>query len=220
MTNWTLSSYRPFASECKRGRLKKTQPIILPPLSVETLANIEIAERATAKKIKECAGFDFDLTKAIRHVKAFAVAVFDWQLGYYRTLPQFHSDWSLAILEETTTILMNAIPHGTQSLLSADKTKIRKEIQATLGRHILAMTSKQNTHPVAATFSVAFDPFSPRLDKAVAVLGIRHDEMARRMGIPKTTYFAVKRGDGKTSTKFKMDAYLKNLNKSNPDTAL
>lgn len=97
----------------------------------------------TAGKIKECAGYSFDLAKALRHVKPFAVAVFNWQLNYYGTLPEFNPDWSMAILEETTTIIMNAIPRGTQSLLPADKTRIKNEIQKTLANHVLAIQSKR-----------------------------------------------------------------------------
>jgi hypothetical protein len=124
--------------------LKKTEPIILPPLSVETLANIEIVERTTAKKIKECAGYDFDLAKAIRHIRTFAVAAFNWQINYYASLPDFNPNWSIAILEETTTIIMGAIPRGTQSLLPADKSRIKHEIRTTLARHILALEQRKH----------------------------------------------------------------------------
>jgi DNA-binding XRE family transcriptional regulator len=53
-----------------------------------------------------------------------------------------------------------------------------------------------------------------RLDEAVARLDITHDELARRIGIGKTTYYAVRKGEGKRSTQLKVERYLDKLNKS------
>lgn len=117
---------------------------------MDVLEKIDKAERATASKIKECAGFDFDLAKALRYVRAFAVVIFDWQFHYYKSLPQFRADWSISIVGETTAIIMGAIPRGTQSLLPADKSRIRKEIQAVLTGHIIATSTqprKPKQHP-------------------------------------------------------------------------
>jgi hypothetical protein len=58
---------------------------------------------------------------------------------------------------------------------------------------------------------------SHRLDEAIAILDITHDELALRMGIGKTTYFAVKAGRGKKSTQLRVAQYLKKLNKPEPD---
>jgi hypothetical protein len=40
--------------------------------------------------------------------------------------------------------------------------------------------------------------------------------LARRIGIGKTTYFAVKGGGGKMSTRLKVERYLQKVNKSEP----
>ena len=59
-------------------------------------------------------------------------------------------------------------------------------------------------------------PLALRLDEAVARLDITHEELARRIGIGKTTYFAVKGGAGKRSARLKVERYLRKLNESEP----
>jgi len=54
------------------------------------------------------------------------------------------------------------------------------------------------------------------LDELVARLDITHDELARRIGIGKTTYFEVKSGGGKRSTRLKVEQYVQKVNKSEP----
>jgi DNA-binding XRE family transcriptional regulator len=53
-----------------------------------------------------------------------------------------------------------------------------------------------------------------RLDQAIASLDITHEELARQIGIGKTTYFAVKRGGGKRSTQLKVEQHLRKLKES------
>jgi hypothetical protein len=55
---------------------------------------------------------------------------------------------------------------------------------------------------------------SKQLDELIARLDITHDELARRIKIGKTTYFAVKAGGGKRSTRLKVEQYVKKLNES------
>lgn len=70
---------------------------------------------------------------------------------------------------------------------------------------------KEQRNEVVGVQSLAY-----RLDEAVACLDITHDEMARRIGIGKTTYFAVKGGGGKRSTQLRVEQYLCKLDKPEP----
>jgi len=77
------------------------------------------------------------------------------------------------------------------------------------------LTQTAPTQPTSANTLIALDL---RLDRAIARLDITHAELARRMKIGKTTYFAVKGGGGKQSTKLKVEQFLDKLDKSEPLT--
>ena len=93
---------------------------------------------------------------------------------------------------------------------------VAKEWSMEARRHLASLgdtphPTNQPSESATPTLSLAH-----RLDEAIARLDITHDELARRIGIGKTTYFAVKGGDGKRSTQLKVERYLKKLESSEP----
>ncbi|MGD1070133.1 MAG: hypothetical protein ABSB15_08330 [Bryobacteraceae bacterium] len=130
---------------------------------MKVLANIGKVERATVALMKQCSGYTFNTDKAIRHLRAYAVNVFGWQLSHYLAMPEFSPNWSSVILEETITIIMGAIPRGTQSLLPNDKSRIRNEIRKTLTNHLLMAQSKRQKTAESALAIKASTPAQLRI---------------------------------------------------------
>ncbi len=75
--------------------------------------------------------------------------------------------------------------------------------------HNSGSTIKTNDKPVAAPTSLA-----EAMDETVARLNITHDELAHRIRLGKTTYYAVKGGRGKRSNRLKVQFYIEKVNKS------
>jgi len=51
-------------------------------------------------------------------------------------------------------------------------------------------------------------PLSEKMDRAAALLHVSHDTMALRIRIGRTTYFAVKRGGGRPTSRMKVEAFV------------
>ena len=61
------------------------------------------------------------------------------------------------------------------------------------------------------------EELSNRLDELVADLDITHEDLAHRMKLGKTAYFAVKGGNGGKSSRFKVNSYLDKHHKKQSD---
>jgi hypothetical protein len=105
-----------------------------------------------------------------------------------------------------------AEPHPTQS--QRDRVLTAGRYWVTEGYRRIAPLPKDKTEDQPGKTPGASSSLAHRLEEAVARLDITHDELARRIGIGKTTYYAVKGGGGKTSTQLKVEQYLHKLNES------
>jgi hypothetical protein len=204
---------------------KKTAPPALPPLPRHVLEKVEEIERYAAKGLTACWGPLFlNTQKAMRLLRSCVVDSFECQAGYYSTLPTRSPEWILILTESTLESLVGLIdvssPVVTVGGSSSDGIKL--ELLTTLSPAIekfrAKFTSPETTEGIIhkrstpGTEDQSGKPHAPNLEelmeRAAGEMDLNHSELARRIGIGKTTYFAVKGGGGKRSTRIKVERYL------------
>ena len=85
---------------------------------------------------------------------------------------------------------------------------LRDTEQWAIFQNVLLKLATQK-RPERKIVAIYLPDLGTQLDRCAAHLDVKHEELARRIGIGKTTYFAVKNGSGKRTTRMKVERYLK-----------
>jgi hypothetical protein len=118
--------------------------IKLPPLSVGALNDIEKAERFIRGTADE--GYA-SIDKWSRILRTTAVNVFVVQLTHYVNTPGYNSQWVPAVIEETVSILLEALDRT--SLEHLAKNRLRREIRGTLNQYYKQLITPKASVPKA-----------------------------------------------------------------------
>jgi hypothetical protein len=103
----------------------------MPALSMAALDSVQKTERYALSALRECDHtWSFNQEAALRILRTCAVTVFDRQVDFYQTLPNFHPNWIVQIAESTidSTLALKTSHH-------LDYAEARNELIDTLAEH-------------------------------------------------------------------------------------
>ncbi len=133
----------------------------VPPLSLETLGDVETVEEFAQAALRNCGDYRyFNAEKAVRILRTCVVQALDIQIVYYKSLPDYRPEWIREIKEKTIDAIVGLV--GTNG--AKDWDFFQYEVRQTVKEHLAAkarvvrVAPKATVSPALPSYTDASDP--------------------------------------------------------------
>jgi len=154
------------------------------------------------QKLLQCRGASFNVAKANRILKSHAGDLIKKQIAYLRSRQDFQESWIPKVHIETIASLIGLLPIDGVNAIPY----LREQLEGL--QHIVPPPQKRPRRKAKE------QSLKAEFDALVARLNTTQEELGRRMGLTKTTYYSVRAGGGKETSRLKALQFLEaNKNK-------